>query len=1227
MALRDTCQIKNAKTHKIVRDEITVGLFSWFPGEFLKRLFEVDGSTEARTQFVDLAPTSKADEEGIYSEALEFATTNPDVSNIALTGPYGSGKSSVIKSFLCAYRGNALQISLAAFLPEADGLGGSNGRISKQEIERSILQQMLYGADANNLPLSRFKRIQSPKKWASGVSFLILLGGIAIWYLFQNRATLVSGEFFTPFDRSNWFNLGVFGFAFVFLWRSLHHIYLKSFGLSLKGVSLRDVEIEAEAAEEESILNRHLDEIIYFFQSTSYDLVVVEDLDRFENPDIFVTLREINGLINANAGVKQRVRFLYALRDDMFANTDRTKFFEFIVPIVPIISHSNSIDKVLEHGQRLSLDERLDAQFLRDVSRYINDLRLIRNIFNEYVIYVANLEKDEDEILDANKLLAVLIYKNVLPRDFEELHQQKGVLAELLARYDDFILKVESDYKSQISEIETEVALAKKQLPKDVAELRKIYAMTLIELLPAGHAYIRLGNQNITLNQITAHSEFERMLGETPIKSAQHPNSGWAHTANPGVAQMVDKGGCYHDRLADIERKSAKYIAQSGQEIRKLKSKITELRFRKFNEIVRANASAIEDCFAKLSDNRELMKFLVFEGFLDDTYYQYTSLFHSGRLSPNDNKFLIQIRSFNTPDPDFPIDNPAEVVAAMRDEDFDQSYVLNQRLIDYILEAATTHSSRVEKAVRYISENFDQCEQFFASYYERGAQVPALVSLLASHWSGFASLAVDSAHSTAHIARIIAYAPLEVIAKPPYAEGTLSAFFSTDPAEILGEGIEFELSRLKLLQVEVVELSSIDHFRDVFEFLIDEALYQVSTENIRCVLEHTHGSEILSDLETKHYSTVLRSKNSGLIQRVEDDFMRYVRRVLLPLESNINEDEFAILAALNHKAVAVEFLEQFWARQTAALPELSRIPPDFHTTALVRNLIVASWDNCLAFLSGESFDAGVLTDYLADSDTQNVLANDPIPDDDDAFKLRKFIVDNDGLGDGIYRAYVSRLPKKFNEFREDLSKGKLRILIQEKKVTFSRKNFNRLEKYRDLQVLFIALNFSAFVKGPDGITIDDEFRMDLLKESLSDDQKLSVLGELNPAAVLEDAACAASLGAIIMSLPNDIEGLSFDLIQAIVMHSHPVTEQITLLNKCHKSLSVEEARVVLSVLPEPYSDIASFGKSPKIKNTPANSTFVEWLEEKRIISSSKLTYSKREIRVNTFRVQRQQSAG
>ena len=275
--------------------------------------------TDGESRFVDLAPTDKADQAGVYSAALTEATSNPRVMNIALTGPYGSGKSSIIKSFLKRYNRPVLQISLAAFMPEAVSTGAPVG---KQEIERSILQQMLYGADANRLPLSRFKRIQSPGRWSGFASLFIVVGIVALWHLIQKREAIMTGDFFTPLDLTNWYNLLAFTIGGLFLWLAFHQIYVASFGISLKSVSLKDIEITPKAATEESILNRHLDEIIYFFQSTKYDLVVIEDLDRFNNADIFVTLREINSLVNANVGVKRRIRFLYALRDDMFVNVN-----------------------------------------------------------------------------------------------------------------------------------------------------------------------------------------------------------------------------------------------------------------------------------------------------------------------------------------------------------------------------------------------------------------------------------------------------------------------------------------------------------------------------------------------------------------------------------------------------------------------------------------------------------------------------------------------------------------------------------------------------------------------------------------------------------------------------------------------------------------------------------------------------------------------------------------
>lgn len=258
---------------------------------------------------------------------------------------------------------------------------------------------------------------------------------------------------------------------------------------------------------------------------------MIEDLDRFEEAEIFVNLREINSLVNDNAGIKRIVRFLYALRDDVFVNTDRTKFFEFIVPVIPIINASNSIDMVLEQGKRLEIDNRLDRQFLREVSRYLNDLRLIQNIFNEYAIYVDNLETDDENVLNANKLLAVLIYKNVYPRDFERLHRGEGNFAGILSRREELIAQAEAAARSEIAEIEQRVEAAEQQTPSDLKELRQIYALAFLETLPPYVFSIGLGSTWITIPELAGHDAFEQLI-ETQQLSYRTTNGSFSHRHN-----------------------------------------------------------------------------------------------------------------------------------------------------------------------------------------------------------------------------------------------------------------------------------------------------------------------------------------------------------------------------------------------------------------------------------------------------------------------------------------------------------------------------------------------------------------------------------------------------------------------------------------------------------------------------------------------------------------------
>ncbi|MCA0934260.1 ATP-binding protein [Vibrio alginolyticus] len=1176
---------------------------------------EQKNASDMQSKFVDLAPTDDADKAGTYSEALRFATNNSKISNIALTGPYGSGKSSIIQSFLKTYRRPVLHISLATFITEAETKVET---VDRQEIERSILQQMLYGADANKLPLSRFKRIQSPGVGAIFKSLYILLGMFALWYVFQQREGVISGTYFKPIAFENSVNLGFFVFATAFLWRILHHFYVASFGLSLKGISLKNVEIKPACDDESSILNRHLDEIIYFFQETSYDLVIIEDLDRFDNTDIFVTLREINGLVNANSGVKRHIRFLYALRDDIFANTERTKFFEFIIPVIPIINSSNSIDMVLKIGARLALNEGLDRQFLREVSRYLNDLRLIQNIFNEYSIYMDNLKTDGEYLLDANKLLAVLIYKNVYPRDFEKLHRGEGTLAAILNFQDELISHGEKKFRAEITSLEKQLDIAERQIPADLKELRQIYAMALIEMLPS-HA-ISVGieqNNQVATAQLTGFGKFEELI-EARYIYYRNIHGHYSHLDVSALQDNVDQHKTYLQRKEEIEHKAEENKTKTLRAIRDLRPKIAGLRTAKFHEQLRLNGDHLQEFFEEFGQNGELARFLLLEGYLDDTYYQYTSLFHSGRLSPNDNKFLIKIRAFITPEPDLPIDNPNEVIAAMRDEDFGQSYVLNISLIDTLLSEQHRYQSQLERLVGYIMEEFSNCEDFFMAYYSSGSYVPKFLQQLANVWSDLALTVLSSPNNLIHVVQLIGGLTESSLKSISRDFEEFPVFASENLSDILISSPELDPERLVCLNFEVKDFEAIKEHFDIVNSMFEEGLFDLTLANIEFAYQAILGEEDVTPLYTRNFTAIRATNSTVLIDRIESNFGDYLRNILLAIQTNTEEETSAILDVVRREEIDLNTIQDFLEQQTQQLPTLEDVPDRLHSMLFSLTMIVPNWKNCLFFMASEGFEAQSLVEYLDRDVVRSAILKQSVPSDSDSKSIRSFLLNANSLSDISYKEYVRALPKSFTHFPEGVEPTKLIILIQEAKIEFCTDSLNALNE-RELQVLFVANNIDTFLAGPEDFSLEDDFLEELLESDISQKNKIKVVELMDLHSLVDLPERSALVGSIIVNSDANLPNIDGDITSALIKNSSPIATQISLFNEYHFHLSNDEVRDVLASLPKPYSEITRGYHTPRLKATPENQGLVSWLDSREIISSWKISDIFKEIKVNLYR--------
>lgn len=87
--------------------------------QIIKRIFSRDNlltDDSNENFFKALTPTIDSDQDGVYEKALLHALKNAEIKNIAVTGGYGAGKSSVIKTFFHKHNGlHPVEISLATF--------------------------------------------------------------------------------------------------------------------------------------------------------------------------------------------------------------------------------------------------------------------------------------------------------------------------------------------------------------------------------------------------------------------------------------------------------------------------------------------------------------------------------------------------------------------------------------------------------------------------------------------------------------------------------------------------------------------------------------------------------------------------------------------------------------------------------------------------------------------------------------------------------------------------------------------------------------------------------------------------------------------------------------------------------------------------------------------------------------------------------------------------------
>ena len=529
-----------------------------------------------------------------------------------------------------------------------------------------------------------------------------------------------------------------------------------------------------------SFFDKYLDEIVYFFEMTKRNIVIIEDLDRFEDPAIYASLRALNTVLNTSRQVRKRpVHFIYAVRDSIFEDieaprrrnkeqgdpagsdtptegdprespavwqadraisdppTQRTKFFDLVIPIVPFITHRSAGDLLTKTMEQVDL--RVPADVIRAVSRHVTDMRLLLNIANEYRVFRARiLAPDKLAGLTPGGLFAIVAYKGTHLEDFELIRVGTSSLDKLYRVSREIIDDALSDVAKELTDFESSTEPVAETLARaeQLGALTQGLAERWLPRLGKSNQYVQFwtdGAQRTTA-EIATPEFWAKVIDSKVVIEVRTPSE-------PGFS--IDAAGL-RTELGDVVPEHWLATTDSARQshLAELREQQGWLRSADFQDLTkpirplkrgRTKVDFNKIISEKLRD--PLLIDLVRYGHINRNFPLYASEFHGKLTTANAMTFLIQHIQAGDSSYGYKLSENEikSVIAKGGPEVFGSVGLYNVDVYDYLL---ATGDERLARNIALLAWSRPVEIEFIEAYTVEGKESDALFKQLAPHWTG-----------------------------------------------------------------------------------------------------------------------------------------------------------------------------------------------------------------------------------------------------------------------------------------------------------------------------------------------------------------------------------------------------------------------------------------------------------------------------------------------------------
>ncbi|WP_455087774.1 YobI family P-loop NTPase [Parvimonas micra] len=1058
-------------------------------------------------KFNALTPEVLEENNEIYTKALDFAFDNKDIKNIAITGIYGAGKSTVWNTYVKeTKKENIITVSLGKYEDTVEEINtkseesetkdkdteynkiGEHILDNENRVERQIINQILSQIKSKDIPLSKYGFKSNKSCCTILFETLAMLGIVSSVLLWINRGSIV--------DNTGFSYICVLISCIIMLFLSLLYIFYRYFReniLRISKVKFRGAEADLgyNDKNDETVLDRDIKELVYLIKSSKSKIIVFEDLDRYDNIAIYTKLRELNFLLNKYSKTNDNgevIRFIYMIKDGIFKSKNRTKFFDYIIPIVPVVDSKNSESMILNLlGDFKSL---IDKRLIFNISLYIDDMRLIKNIINEFIIY-KDIINMKDLELSYDKLFSLIVLKNIFPYEFDMLQEDKGCLFDIINEIENLKNIQRKTLKERNEEIQKELdskieydSLEYKTLINNLNDSIRIE----IESLKFIRHKIQGFEKEVLIRKTTEYISF---------KDLEKDEDKFNKICDLLIEININK------KFLNLDKELLLIVSSSEK-----------------NNVLKDNSKTITN-----KNYLSLISVLIEQGYLDKNYWHYKGYFYKGSLGVNDIIFIKHINEAKEQDHLLDVETPSEIINRLEKEDFYKFNILNKRILEYCI-----NEDKIEYVVAISTSVFDNKDYKklaeILESYDYDIIERYIFILLTYNTADIVELLEISKnfYFNAYNNILIAIYTNEHIDTKTIEKFNLYLENNWKVVSLLPENRkDIFYNNISNVGVKFIDLQGDEINTDIIKNIESLNAYKLCVKNIVYITEKILGKSVqYGNLLSEIYNSSLLECKKYIDNNFESFLIEYING---NNNENFTNDEKILIKILNLK-ISNEYKIKYLRLNNTELTNISDIINDFKNEDLLncmfdRNIILFNKDNVKFYYNNIKKSSKEFIDYvernLNESNVDEILKGNP--------DMCNEFINNPELRDGLFEYIYKYATKPVETIDSNLSKERINLLIKQELIEINYKNINFLleKNWKEIIIMWVTSTEND---------IQDEF-VDILLDCELEEKEDFIYKLINSKILDENAMKLVDLiesGVLIEKINSDKENLISSII-------------------------------------------------------------------------------------------------